>query len=221
MQRHIVDLPLSPPYTSCSLNRKQSLNTDRTFKLKLTYFPSFFSRKRGKIKTKISKLAFIGFPIQESTSPKWCILFKMCNVHWGGWRSPSALAACVYPFSHHSLPSQWIPATAGQLPACLPQPQLTPACGLSPPSPQLPVLSQLWHSQSWSYSRGGHGRKATGHRTTSPSQLRPTQAQTALGALPSRAMETYGLLLATAKVIFTGLRQSYLCQIWEKCWNWR
>lgn len=71
-----------------------------------------------------------------------------------------------------------------------------------------------------SCSQGGYGHKATGHRITSPKQLWPTQAQTAPGALLSRTTQTYALLLATAKVIFTGLHRSYLCWIWEKCWHW-
>ena len=65
----------------------------------------------------------------------------MYNVHWGWWRSPSVLATCVYPFSYHTLPSQWIPATAWQLPMCLPQPQLIPGCGLSPADTRLWVVT--------------------------------------------------------------------------------
>lgn len=78
VQRHIVD-HLFCLFMLHALWIENSLDTDQTSKLKLTY--SFFSKETRENQAKISWLAFIGFLIQESLSPNACILFKLCNIH--------------------------------------------------------------------------------------------------------------------------------------------
>lgn len=88
--------------------------------------------------------------------------------------APSVLAVCVCLFSHHALPSQWVPAAAWQLPICPPQTQLTPSCGLAPTDPQLPVLPQLWCSHIPNHSQGGCERRAVGQDNTPRASLAST-----------------------------------------------
>lgn len=110
---------------------------------------------------------------------------------------------------HFLLPFPWMPATAWQVPMCLPQPQLTPGCGFAPTDPRScgAPTSRGWQPfpSSGTLRAEAIAGEATGIRLLDTgkkvNQLWPMQAKTAPGALISRTMQTYGLLLPMGKIL--------------------